>query len=36
VREGSVEVEVMGGIWREVETVGLRVTRAMREVEMEV
>jgi hypothetical protein len=36
VREGSMEIEVMGGICKEVDTVGLRVTEAIREVEMEV
>jgi hypothetical protein len=36
VREGSMEMDGMGGIWRDVETVGLKVTEAMREDEMEV
>ena len=36
VRDGRQEVEVIGGIWREVEVSGDKVTWAMREVEIEV
>lgn len=36
VSEGRVDVEVIGGIWRDMEVPGLRVMEAMREVEMEV